>query len=90
MATLTVRTSFDKGSSESTHQLASGAREGSISSSEEYGDDVAHGNHTVITGSAEEGRKSDAMERERHNEKDRVMGGIMVTSETSVRVDRAI
>ncbi|KAF2649777.1 hypothetical protein K491DRAFT_610129 [Lophiostoma macrostomum CBS 122681] len=88
MVSLTVRPSFDKDSSESTHQLA-GAREGSISSSEGYGDDVAHGNHTVITGSAEEGRKSEAVDRERQNERDRVMGGITVTSETSVRVDRA-
>ena len=85
LVTLKTHPSFEKDESESTHHLANGEREGSFSSTEDI-DDGAHGNRTIITGLAE-GRKSES--RERQNERDRVKGGIVVTSETSVRVDRA-
>ncbi|KAH7119727.1 hypothetical protein B0J11DRAFT_582236 [Dendryphion nanum] len=92
MATLTAykETVVPKSDSESTHQLAV-TRGDSISSNSEYNpssNDGGHGNSTVIMGSA--GEASEAPQRDRGGSWAGMdyhgMGGIVVTSETTVKI----
>lgn len=93
MATLTTYkdTIVPKSDSESTHQLATTGRGNSFSSTSDYNsvpNEGAHGNSTVIVGSTGETMESPPQDRggswagmDYHG-----MGGIIVTSETSVRI----
>jgi hypothetical protein len=88
LATLTTHKEIDKSESDSTHQLAGGARAGSISSDSSYD---GHGNTTVIVGSADErmggvqtrtGRRGSGSELQN-------LGGIVVTTEMGISVSKA-
>ena len=91
--TLTVQKEVDKSESDSTHQLAgTTVRDGSISSNSDYNEprnENAHGNCTIIVGSAEEGSKIPGDEAgPPEGGAWPNMGGIVVTNETSVRISR--
>lgn len=87
LATLTTHIEIDKSESDSTHQLARQARQGSISSTSSYNE---HGTGTVIVGSAEDRSASPDGRDGRASIGGRLsaMGGILVTNEMTVRVDR--